>query len=65
MIPSELCQTIEEATAELAARRGMLHVALKFAKHKPDCHCFICRNLTDDERALLAEAHKYDWGDRA
>jgi hypothetical protein len=33
----------------------MQNLLRKFANHRAECGCFICRNLDDDERAFLAE----------
>jgi hypothetical protein len=38
---------------DLGATRRLLR---KFANHKAACHCFICRNLTNEEREFLANS---------
>ncbi len=31
----------------------LISLLKKFANHKSDCRCFICRNLSEDEKAAL------------
>lgn len=34
--------------------RNMAHRIIRlFANHKMACHCFICRNLTDEEKSWI------------
>lgn len=34
----------------------LVEVVQKFAKHRPDCGCFICRTLTERQRRIVASA---------
>lgn len=38
------------------SREEQLHALLvKFGRHRESCHCFICRNLSSEERQFLKD----------